>query len=78
MERVDGMPILDRDSRITINATSISFVGLNDTDVGNYTVRTINQAGVQTAIFQLSCEFGDTCMQTHTSRHVQMKYIIQT
>lgn len=57
MDRVDGSPIQDEDTRVIIGADSISFRSLNDSDATNYTVRATNEAGVQMAIFVLSCEF---------------------
>ena len=66
MDRVDGMPILDEDTRVIIRATSIFFRSLNDSDATNYTVRATNAAGVQMAIFSLSCELICKAGHIHT------------
>lgn len=56
MNRVDGLPIRDKDTRVTIGAASIVFRSLDDSDAGPYTVEVTNAAGTQMATFVL-CEF---------------------
>ena len=57
VERMDGDPIHDKDTRITIGDDSIVFRSLNGSDVANFIVQATNEAGVQMATFSLSCEF---------------------
>ena len=62
MDRVDGRPIRDEDSRVTIGNDFIAFRSLESSDATDYTVRATNVAGVQMAMFRLtvSCEFDMT------------------
>ena len=57
VDRVDGMPIRDKGTRVTIGDAFIVFRFLNESDATNYTVKATNRAAVQTAAFSLSCEF---------------------
>ena len=54
MDRVDGGPIRDRDSRVTIGNDFIVFRSLESSDATDYTVRATNEAGVQMAMFCLT------------------------
>ena len=57
MERMDGVPIHDKDRRITIGDDFIVFRSLNGSDVTDFSVLVTNEAGGQMASFRLSCEF---------------------
>ena len=60
MERVDGEPIRDKDSRVTIGNDFIVFRSLESSDAAHYIVQATNEASVQNATFWLSCEFDMT------------------
>ena len=57
VERMDGVPIHDKDKRIIIGDDYIVFGSLNGSDVANFSVQATNEAGVQMTTFSLSCEF---------------------
>ena len=56
VDRLDGIPIPDKDTRITIGVDSIVFRSLNSLDAGNYTIGARNEAGTEVALLVL-CEF---------------------
>ena len=54
MDRVDGRPIRDKDSRVTIGNDFIVFRSLKNSDATDYSVQATNEAGVQMAMFRLT------------------------
>ena len=56
IKRMDGMPISDKDTRVTIGADTIVLQNLTSADAVTYNVTATNAAGNQTAMFSL-CEF---------------------
>ena len=57
VERMDGVPIHDKDRRIIIGDDSIVLRSLNGSDVTDFSVQATNEAGVLMVTFSLSCEF---------------------
>ena len=57
VERMNGVPIHDKDTRITIGDDSIVLRSLNGSDVAKFIVQATNEAGVLMVTFSLSCEF---------------------
>lgn len=56
MDRVDRMPIRDKDTRVTIGAAPIVFHSLNVSDAPGYNIQVIKETGAQRTSFVL-CEF---------------------